>query len=83
MFPNEQVYQRVGGITLSTASHYDGSEAKVQGGLMILTTHRILYSDSTGCCEIPLSFVAQTSTGGGMFYSHRVEVNLDKKVQQT
>ena len=45
---------------------------------MILTTHRLLYSEGGACCEIPLSFVAGVSTGGGMFYSHRVEVNLDQ-----
>jgi hypothetical protein len=75
LLPNEEIYQNVSSVTVEAMNY----SHKLSEMFMILTTHRLIFkSDRCILIEIPLYYVSDAGTGGGIFHSPRIEVNLDK-----
>ena len=75
LFPNEEIYIRQDDLTMEAVDKND----KIQNGRLFLTTHRLIFAESSMVLvELPLHYVKKIDTGGGIFHSLRVEVYLDE-----
>ena len=68
--PQEELYLKVFGVTWVDETH------KLNGdnGQLIVTTHRVLWTDGNYGVEVPLCYIFKVDKSGGIFSSKKITI---------